>query len=274
MRPWGGLGERLAHNGTVACPPCGSRQLAHTHTCPCCYGLVTSSVFSAQDAWDCYRSQGAYAGGKSDSASFETLPLGFTDNGHWHHLVLTTKGHGKGMNMYIDGKLEATHPRGLNCEDEAGGCIGLDRGGSDPSRYFNANGVGGEPIDPVGDMRLCGRLIGGAITNTLSHTGDEDVADFDPLRYFHGQVAHFAVWDSPLSHHQVNALLEEYRLMYRLPKDLSPGNWGGAQPPSDADWESMATVAGDPPPRLPPPPIPPRNRSRPRPRRPPPAPPS
>ena len=193
--------------------------LAHL---PLLYGLVTSSVFSTQDAWDCYRSQGAYAGGKSDSASFETLPLSFTDNGDWHHLVLTTKGHGKGMDMYIDGKLEATHPRGLNCEQEAGGCIGLNKGNSDPSRYFNANGVGGEPIDPAGDMRLCGRQIGGAITNDLAHTGNEDFAQFDPRRYFHGQVAHFAVWDSPLSHHQVNALLGEYRLMYRLPKDLSP----------------------------------------------------
>ena len=45
--------------------------------------------------------------------------------------MLTTKGHGKGMDMYIDGKLEATHPRGLNCEQEAGGCIGLNKGNSD-----------------------------------------------------------------------------------------------------------------------------------------------
>ena len=114
------------------------------------------------------------------------------------------------MDMYIDGKLEATHPRGLNCEHEVGGCIGLDKGNSDPSRFVNANGVGGEPIDPVGDMRLCGRQIGGAIT-----------AQFDPRRYFHGQVAHFALWDSPLSHHQVNALFEEYRELYNM-KNRNP----------------------------------------------------
>ena len=135
--------------------------------------------------------------------------------------MLTTKGHGKGMNMYIDGKLEATHPRGLNCEHEAGGCIGLDKGNSDPSRFVNANGVGGEPIDPVGDIRLCGRQIGGARTNDLAHTGNEDFAQFDPRRYFHGQVAHFALWDSPLSHHQVNALLEEYRDLYNM-KYINP----------------------------------------------------
>merc|ERR1719174_3250876 len=151
-----------------------------------------------------------------DSASFETNKLAFTDNHNWHHLVLTTKGHGKGMDMYIDGKLEAKSPRGVNCENEVGGCIGLDKGNSDPSRYVNANGVGGDPIDPVGDMRLCGRQIGGAITNDLTHTGDVDFAQFDPRRYFHGQVAHFAVWDSPLSHHQVNALLEEYRELYNM----------------------------------------------------------
>ena len=130
---------------------------------------------------------------------------------------MTTKGHGKGMDMYIDGKLEATMPRGLNCENEAAGCVGLDKGMDDPARYFNAAGAGGEPIDPVGDIRLCGRQIGGAITNSLSHTGDEDFAQFDPRRYFRGQVAHFALWDSPLSQHQVSALLEEYRQKYLLP---------------------------------------------------------
>jgi hypothetical protein len=148
--------------------------------------------------------------------------------------VLTTKGHGKGMNMFIDGKLEAAHPRGLNCEHEVGGCVGLDKGNSDPSRYVNANGVGGDPIDPAGDMRLCGRQIGGAITNDLAHTGDVDFAQFDPRRYFHGQVAHFAVWDSPLSHHQVNALLKEYRHMYHLPSFKPP----------DTEWEGMASMAG------------------------------
>jgi hypothetical protein len=160
--------------------------------------------------------------------------LSFTDNHNWHHLVLTTKGHGKGMNMFIDGKLEAAHPRGLNCEHEVGGCVGLDKGNSDPSRYVNANGVGGDPIDPAGDMRLCGRQIGGAITNDLAHTGDVDFAQFDPRRYFHGQVAHFAVWDSPLSHHQVNALLKEYRHMYHLPSFKPP----------DTEWEGMASMAG------------------------------
>merc|ERR1719272_1995944 len=134
----------------------------------------------------------------------------------WHHLVMTTKGHGKGMNMFIDGKLEATMPRGLNCENEVTGCVGISRNMDDPARYFNALGTGGEPIDPKGDIRLCGRQIGGAVTNDLSHTGDEDFAQFDPRRYFRGQVAHFALWDSPLSQHQVSALLEEYRELYNM----------------------------------------------------------
>ena len=179
-------------------------------------------------------------GGKRDSASFETLPLAHTDNHLWHHLVMTTKGHGKGMNMFIDGKLEATMPRGLNCENEVTGCVGLNKGMDDPARYFNAMGAGGEPIDPKGDIRLCGRQIGGSVTNDLSHTGNEDFAQFDPRRYFRGQVAHFALWDSPLSQHQVSALLEEYQHMYLM---KSSATYGGT-PPSAETWQDTATLAG------------------------------
>ena len=190
-----------------------------------------------------------YEGGKSDYASFETLPLAHTDNHMWHHLVMTTKGHGKGMNMFIDGKLEATMPRGLDCENEVAGCVGLlkystidgvRRPYSDPAYFFNAAGAGGDPIDPVGDIRLCGRQIGGAITNSLSHTGDEDFAQFDPRRYFRGQVAHFALWDSPLSQHQVNALLEEYQHLYLM---KSSATYGGT-PPSAETWQDTANLAG------------------------------
>ncbi|MAD26010.1 MAG: hypothetical protein CMO44_17780, partial [Verrucomicrobiales bacterium] len=213
---------------------------------PSCYKWFFNTTETNPDAYDCYRSQGAYEGGKKDSASFETLPLAATDNGMWHHLVMTTKGHGKGMNMYIDGKLEATMPRGLNCENEATGCVGLlkystidgvQRPYSDPAYFLNAAGSGGEPIDPVGDIRLCGRQIGGAVTNDLSHTGNEDFAEFDPRRYFHGRVAHFALWDAPLSQHQVSALLEEYRHMYNMPS-------ANEHPSSDADWEAKASLAG------------------------------
>ena len=189
-----------------------------------------------QDAWACYRSA-------KDSASFETLPLSFTDDGHWHHLVLTTKGYGKGMDMYIDGKLEATHPRGHGCEKEVTGCVGLDKGNSDPSIYRNAFGIGGEPIDPAGDMRLCGRQIGGAITNDLGHTGDEEAAEYDHRRYFRGQVGHFAVWDAPLSQNQVTSLLAEYRKMYLLPDDASDGDKPSEVCNASA-WSEAARAAG------------------------------
>ena len=207
---------------------------------PSCYKWFFNTTETNPDAYDCYRRRGAYEGGKSDSASFETLPLAHTDNHLWHHLVMTTKGHGKGMNMFIDGKLEATMPRGLNCENEVTGCVGLNKGMDDPARYFNAMGAGGEPIDPKGDIRLCGRQIGGSVTNSLSHTGDEDFAQFDPRRYFRGQVAHFALWDSPLSQHQVSALLEEYQHMYLM---KSSATYGGT-PPSAETWQDTATLAG------------------------------
>lgn len=223
---------------------CPSDEYANAN--PSCYKWFFNTTETNQDAWDCYRSQGAYAGGKRDSASFETLPLAHTDNHLWHHLVMTTKGHGKGMNMFIDGKLEATMPRGLNCDNEATGCVGLNKGMDDPARYFNAMGAGGEPIDPKGDIRLCGRQIGGSVTNSLSHTGDEDFAQFDPRRYFRGQVAHFALWDSPLSQHQVSALLEEYQHMYLM---KSSATYGGT-PPSAETWQDTATLAGASPPSL------------------------
>jgi hypothetical protein len=58
------------------------------------------------------------------------------------------------MNMFIDGKLEATMPRGLDCENEVAGCVGLlkystidgvRRPYSDPAYFFNAAGAGGDP---------------------------------------------------------------------------------------------------------------------------------
>jgi len=217
---------------------CPSDEYANAN--PSCYKWFFNTTETNPDAYDCYRRRGAYEGGKSDSASFETLPLAHTDTHLWHHLVMTTKGHGKGMNMFIDGKLEATMPRGLNCENEVTGCVGLNKGMDDPARYFNAMGAGGEPIDPKGDIRLCGRQIGGSVTNSLSHTGDEDFAQFDPRRYFRGQVAHFALWDSPLSQHQVSALLEEYQHMYLM---KSSATYGGT-PPSAETWQDTATLAG------------------------------
>ena len=144
-----------------------------------CCGAVTRARFGTQDAYDCYRSRGVYEGGKRDSASFETLPLAHTDNHMWHHLVMTTKGHGKGMNMFIDGKLEATMPRGLDCENEVAGCVGLlkystidgvRRPYSDPAYFFNAAGAGGDPIDPVWATSACaaGRLAGRSPTVCLT----------------------------------------------------------------------------------------------------------
>jgi len=163
----------------------------------------------------------------SHSASFETLPLSHTDNHNWHNLVLTTNSAGKGLNMYIDGKLEARSPYCTSALDSS--CLGLNKktdlplGYSDPSN-LNHLGVGGGPIDPEGPMRLCGRQKGGAVWHA-SHEIPEDIATFDPKRYFRGQVAHFALWNSALSQAQVKAMISEYAFLYDLPHPAPPPDW-------------------------------------------------
>ena len=184
-----------------------------------------------------------------DSASFETKPLAHTDNQLWHHLVLTTKLAGKGMDMYIDGVLEAAHP--YDCTSN--GCVGLDKGNSDLEIYVNAAGAGGNPIFPEGNMRLCGRQKGGSVWNA-DYEIHEDEATFDDRRYFRGQVAHFAVWDSALSQRQVEALFEEYMLQYQMtghdtqrPSPPAPPLPPAVLDSSDGaipDWMAEATAAG------------------------------
>jgi len=75
----------------------------------------------------------------------------------------------------------------------------------------NCNGVGGNKIDPKGDIRLCGRAkpadwMGGV----------EGEYAWDPERYFHGQLAHFAVFDRALNSNQAKNLRLAYINEYEL----------------------------------------------------------
>lgn len=111
-----------------------------------------------------------------------------TDNGNWHQLVLTTRKDGnKGNNLYIDGILQSSSPQGFG------------------NRAFTNSEVwvaaGGEPMDPIGPIRLCGR---------------EQAQGMNENRYFRGQVAHFSVWDSALSQFEVLALYFSYSARFGL----------------------------------------------------------
>merc|ERR1712039_866951 len=111
------------------------------------------------------------------------------DDGNWHHLVLTTREDGyKGYNVYVDGILDASSPAG--------------EGHSNPADSEIWLAAGGDPIDPIGPIRLCGR---------------EKEDRFDDRRYFRGQVAHFSVWNSALSHLDVAKLNVLYTNEYGLP---------------------------------------------------------
>jgi len=126
------------------------------------------------------------------------------DNGEWHQLVLSTRTDGeKGYNLYIDGTLRSASPYMDG--------IGIDKGYGNSSEYVNWAGVGGAPIDPIGPLRLCGRKKPAAWSD-----GEEDLAAWDPKRYFRGQVAHFSVWDSALSQDQISVLYTSYMDQYGL----------------------------------------------------------
>merc|ERR1712157_461577 len=79
----------------------------------------------------------------------ETTTQYYNDK-EWHHLVLTTNpGGGKGYNVYIDGLLRSSSPYTEG--------VGTYLGFEDCAIYKNCAGVGGDAINPIGDIRLCGR---------------------------------------------------------------------------------------------------------------------
>ena len=159
-----------ADRNSVCPPPCTACDDSHSSECR----KLRSSV-----------------GGSTDSEPV----FGSVTDEQWHMLTLTTHpgiAHTKGYTLYIDGQTRANSP---HIEG-----VGVDNYGGDPaSRAQTANG--GDPIQPKGPMRLCGRAM------------DEDndgVPDFNDNRYFMGQVAHVSVYDFALSQSQVAFLHSLY----------------------------------------------------------------
>jgi hypothetical protein len=183
---------------------CGSNA-AEWAVNPHCYRYNSNGEFD-QGAYDCWQS------GRTN-AETETEPaIRDYDNGLWHHLVLTTRPDGqKGYNQYLDGVLRSASPYAPG--------VGKDKGYSEPynaadnTGWRNYLGVGGSPIDPVGDIRLCGR---NRPVSWADQEADPFEAQYDPRRYFRGKVAHFSVWNSALSQDQVNDLHKSYVDRYGL----------------------------------------------------------
>ena len=99
-------------------------------------------------------------------------------DGRWHHYTLAvtgprgSKGDPKGFRIYLDGKLAARV----------------------------AGGKGGDPVDPRGLIRLCGR-------------GDED-----PSRHYGGQLAQLSFFDTYLSTKEVFAMWNsEFSALFEHP---------------------------------------------------------
>ena len=174
---------------------------------PHCYKYQADGVPIHEAANACYSSYKSLTGGKHNTDP----AIRDYDNGLWHHLVVTTRPDGqKGFSVYLDGVLRAASPYVEG--------VGTDHGYADPS-YLNHLGVGGQPINPVGDIRLCGRekpatwsqdQKGGITPATPG------ASEFDPKRYFRGKVAHFSVWSTALSQGQVNELHKSYVDKYGL----------------------------------------------------------
>jgi len=186
------------------------------------YSDQTDNRFPEQTDPLCYQKSEC---SRKTSASSDTDPnvLKNVEDGNWHQLVLTTREDGaKGYNLYVDSVLQASSPYVEG--------IGIDRGFSDPNLYVNWAGVGGEPIDPIGPIRFCGRAKPAGWSD-----GPEDEWEWDAGRYFRGQVAHFAVWDSALSQEGVQNLHTLYYNQYFDNSTSTDNNVNKAKSTDDDD---------------------------------------
>ena len=107
---------------------------------------------------------------------------------------------------------------------------------------------GGDPIDPVGPMRFCGRLAawGDAYTKaTQGYWKDWTTASGNDLgwhkdRYFLGKLAHASFYSTAMSQTQVQALYQSY-----LDHDFlaTPAPSAGATPPPKPASDGARAVA-------------------------------
>ena len=134
----------------------------------------------------------------------------------------------KGYSVYIDGQLRAGNPySGAGWDNmryrHKGGGYWLSSGGpalEDGQREAATHG--GDPIDPVGPMRLCGRIQNrpGDSGLTQGHWGAQNVngtLGMHPDRYFMGKVAHASFFSHAMTKEQVNVLMASYVKQYNLP---------------------------------------------------------
>ena len=150
---------------------------------------------------DCYDDRDCRAPfGKSTS----TGPLEESHNGMWHHLVLSTHPDGsKGYTLYVDGVEKSVEP-------------------ADPDAVATPEMInvatGGRPTNPEGPIRLCGRATPGDWAGLMPGEvpGLAAGAIWSASRFFHGRVAHFAVWDMAMTASQVADLNAKYRAMYQI----------------------------------------------------------
>ena len=114
------------------------------------------------------------------------------DDEEWRMLTITTKADGsKGHSTYYDAAV------GSGIPDVISGTVGVNSKGCTDNVTKSGEYNGGDPINPVGLIRLCGRQKGGGV--------------FDAERYFNGQLAHFSVYSSAMSADDVKKLFDAYK---------------------------------------------------------------
>ena len=168
----------------------------------------------------------------------DTMPSqhGAVDNGNmWHMLTLTTHPDGsKGYSVYLDGQMRAGMPY-------AG--MGVDMFETDENWTRVQTAMAGDPINPEGPMRFCGRLAtyGGAETG---YWADENLHGFDAgwhsRRYFMGKVTHASFFSAAMTKAQVNALMQSYIDQYNLPDMMLNATWPAPSPPPPTPVASSA----------------------------------
>jgi hypothetical protein len=114
--------------------------------------------------------------------------IGITQDS-WHMITLTTNSTGsKGFITFLDGVARGSTPY-----------AGFGQNNNEADEPQN----GGDPIDPVGPIRLCGREKPGDWTG-------ESGRKFDDRRYANVELAHFSVYSGAMTAAQVEELRQAY----------------------------------------------------------------
>jgi len=183
------------------------------YTCPHCEGKT---------AVDQCRFEAACTAPYSITTDTLQEQHGVVDSGDlWHMLTLTTHPDGSpGWTVYLDGQVRSRLPYD-----------GHGRYFADLDQLVQI--PGGDPVDPEGTMRICGRYV------DFQHMGFG--AGLVDNRYFLGKVGHASFFDTAMTEAQVGKLLAAYIDHFHLPRPANFQVWSATT--STTSTTTIATGA-------------------------------